>query len=340
MRFFLTLTRQCNMKCIYCSQGNNDCRSRFNEHDESNPDVKKVAKYFPETGEHEINLFGGEPFLKFDYMIELAYAIKERNPNIKLDTVTNGTMLTVERANKLNALDIMTNISHDGPYQKKHRGIDDFLEIDPYPYLTLNKKSFVSVATGEDYDFNQYWDYFDLFDYKHHSRIKSTIEMIRIKDYTPESLAIYNNKGFEDMLDSSFLKLEKAILAGKKETTRDWWQYDFLIKQTLRRLMGEEEVGAVCGADKKVCHTDLHGNLYTCHNTKLPSGNLLDEGIKTGGCNPHIFLPKCQKCPALLVCGGGCVNVSDRKHKYSCYTNYHRGIRILRLINNIRGKVL
>lgn len=93
----LIVTHECNLQCIYCYEANKNHRKM------SLPVAKKaILNAFESLSEHEeleIDFFGGEPFLRFDFIKKIfnwvVYELKPTSPYIFFAT-TNGTLINNE----------------------------------------------------------------------------------------------------------------------------------------------------------------------------------------------------------------------------------------------------
>lgn len=339
-KYFLILGKSCNMKCIYCHQGEN--KPCYSPLEISNyPDPKTVAGYFPKEGKYKITLYGGEPLLYWDFIVPFVETIKSINPDIEIGMPSNGLLLTVDKAKKLNELDVSLGLSHDGKYYEQTRGVRDILKINPEPYLMLNKRNIGAVVSRINYNFYDVWEYFEEFKIKHGlpNREYVFIQPIKdVEDNTPEELLIYNMPEYEAMLDMVFSNLKNYIKDGSYKNSYEWMQYEPMAKTLLWRLQNPEIHGVWCGADTQVCHIDVYGNLYYCHNVAKPYANINDVGIKPGGYNPYLNDKKCVNCPVYIICGGGCPVSAPHKRKYMCYVKYNEMIRFLNMIHELKNE--
>jgi uncharacterized protein len=339
-KYYLIMGKACNLQCIYCHQG--ERKPNFDSYN-TTVDPIKVANYFPCDEEYKVIFYGGEPLLYYDKIIKIAYAIKERNNKAELSIITNGTMLTLEKAKGLNDLGIGIAISHDGKYFETTRKTRDFLKVDPEPYLTLTHRSISAVVCRVNYDFYDIWDYFDEFQVKHGLPEKENVCIQVVKDVegnTADKLLINDIAEFELMLDRVFSSLEINI----KDANLGCWefkQYLPMIKVLNWRLHNPNTIGTVwCGTDSQVCNIDMFGNLYPCHNSMEPNGNLYTSGIKVTGTNPNKRNRECLNCSAYIYCGGGCPVTAPENRKAMCYTIYQQVSRLLRTLGNLRGYII
>lgn len=337
-KYFLILGKACNLRCIYCHQGED--KPVYSDSVDIAP--SDVARYFPTEGEYKIVFYGGEPLLYFDSFVAIAEAIKERNPQALLSTITNGTLLTVRRAKILNELGITVGVSHDGKFFEQTRGVRDFLKVNPDPFLTLERRNVGAVTCRVNYNFYDVWDYFDEFKQKHGLPSREYVHIQVVKDVegnTAEQLLIKDMPEFEKMLDTVFSRLGTAI----KECNWDRWefrQYQPMLQTMHWRLNSPgRPMGAWCGADTQVCHIDVAGNLYPCHNVPVPNGHVSKSGPLAGEYNPFVTDPKCTSCPAYVYCGGGCPVSSPENRGAMCYTVYQQVTRLLSILEDLKGDI-
>lgn len=331
-KYYLSLTDQCNISCIYCHQGEK-CKSHFS----STPDLERLVKQFPATGEYEVFLYGGEPLLEFGRLEKVTYLLKERNPEIKFAVVTNGTLLDKHKIKVINDLDISVGLSHDGKYHEITRGIRDILKYDPDLYLSLNKRSISATVCRINYDFYDVWDYLEEFKIKHNLPQRENVFIQVVKDVnnnTGEHLLIKDMPEFEAMLDKTFSNLKRQLKVGDV-SGYELMEYISLIKVLASRIKEPSKIASYCCAESNVCHLDVYGNLYSCHNWYIPNGNIYTEGIQPGRFNPYLYEQKCLDCDAYIICGGGCPATVKEKHPHVCYTMYHQVMRLIRLLNEL-----
>jgi len=337
-KIYLSLGKACNMACSYCIQGGHQKQI---EQKLANAELKRLVSFFPKDYKCEVIFFGGEPLLYWEDMHKLAYYLKEHNPLISLNTVSNGTLLTKNKAKILNEMGIKFRLSHDGHYYERSRGIKDILKINPEPYLTLENRGIASVISRENYNFYDIWGYFDNFVLKHGISRKESVYIKHVEDAennTPVDLFIYEMPEYEAMLDMVFANMEKNILEGDFDCY-EFKQYEPFLVGLNHRLNNPHSICAMCGGDKYNVHMDVQGNIYTCHNVEKPYTTAQKEGrLLTGNYNPYINTETCKNCIAFVVCGGGCVSCDPTKKKFSCYITKQEYTRIVKMLDNIGQK--
>lgn len=335
-KVFLTLTKTCNLGCVYCLQGNwqgsPGCAS-------IEPiEEKLLVSKFP-SGRYEVLFYGGEPFLEYDRMIRLGNRIKEHNPEIVLATISNGTLLTIARAKELNALGVHVTISHDGYNFAKTRRTTDYLQVNPEPYLNLERRAISATASRINYDFYDVWDYFLEFQLKHGLDYRESCRISLVEDaggFTDESLLIRDMPEFERMLDRVFRNLEHNLQFGNTEGF-EYDQYFHMIKNLNYRLNHGGVICSYCGRGEVACDLDIGGNLYLCPNRPEPAQHILQYGIKPLGSNPYTHTTKCQSCMAYIYCGGGCSMAAPDRKEYECYVIQQQVSRLLKMLTNLCG---
>lgn len=117
MKVTLSLTHNCNLACRYCYAG-----SKYHRDMSSETAFKILDFAMTQTNNGQpiqINFFGGEPFLCFDLMRELAdYALQISSKSgqvVSLGVTTNGTLLNNSALKFLLDYDVDLCISLDGP---------------------------------------------------------------------------------------------------------------------------------------------------------------------------------------------------------------------------------
>jgi radical SAM protein with 4Fe4S-binding SPASM domain len=347
LKYVLILGKNCNMQCIYCFQGDDipnsqgGCTSQNLYSKELTP--KEAVKIFPKTGSYELLLYGGEPLLYWDYLIDFAYHIRKRNSSVFLRVISNLTLLTVKKAKRLNELGVHVSASHDGNKFEITRRRPDFLKINPGPYLALNSRNISAVYSSLNPDFYDIWEYFDNFIAMHGLPRKELIAIRALRDIngtTPQELFIYNDLDYENMLDRVFDKLYLDLKNNvKMEDSYEISNYYYAMLAIRRRVNQPDiDFGPWCGADSTTVKVDTYGNLFSCVNLNESFANFKDVGIKVGPLSPYRNSPECGNCMAYIYCGGSCFTASQEARKYICYTTYQEISRLINVIIKLGGK--
>ena len=112
----ITLTSRCNLKCIMCDH--------WKLKGQEEPSLERVKNYIDQIkdwGVEEVDLSGGEPFMRKDIFKIINYAY---NKGLKINMTTNGTLFTQDSIKELSSLDnLRLQISLDGVNPKTHDSI-------------------------------------------------------------------------------------------------------------------------------------------------------------------------------------------------------------------------
>ena len=101
---YLAITLDCNLRCIYCYAHGGESR----EYMSFATARKAIEKYYDDS--LKVQFTGGEPLLNFKLITKLA----ERY-GAKFSVQTNGTLLDIEKIEKLRELGVTVGVSIDGP---------------------------------------------------------------------------------------------------------------------------------------------------------------------------------------------------------------------------------
>jgi len=116
-RITLGIANDCNMACSYCYQGADESANWMSE-ETAIAAVDLLATKAPD-GQVSLYFYGGEPLLNWDCIkATIEYAVERLNTkerNVEFWVVTNGTLLTAERARYLVANGVNIAVSMDGP---------------------------------------------------------------------------------------------------------------------------------------------------------------------------------------------------------------------------------
>jgi uncharacterized protein len=115
----LNLTHACNMGCTYCNAGAKSSRSMSLETGRQGIALAlDELEAAGQTRRLDVAFFGGEPFLEFDLLLQLAdeatRRAEARDVLCRFAVTTNGTLLTPERADALAGRGFHLALSLDG----------------------------------------------------------------------------------------------------------------------------------------------------------------------------------------------------------------------------------
>lgn len=307
-------TRGCNFGCIYCYEQDRP-NVLMNEQTEkaivkfvcSNSNLKRLSVVW----------YGGEPLLNFDSMVRLTKMFKQLNIEYSAKIVSNGYLLTKEKADLMKDLAIRNiQITFDGSEeihnqrrfllggQPTYRKIMDNLKY----LLSINKEITIDIRTNIDRrnkdDYNKFYQDF-----------KSEINDKRVTMYP----------GFvSDLLSSECVSPEFNISEGgyKAQFILDIFdKYGIEIKSFLPKYRRHS-----CVASKYFAFVvGPEGELYKCWrmvgNQKEIIGNVNDGSFDMVKFSKYLIGAdytldsKCLQCEFITLCGGGCPLVRMR-NKY------------------------
>lgn len=307
-------TRGCNFGCIYCYEQDRP-NVLMNEQTEkaivkfvcSNSNLKRLSVVW----------YGGEPLLNFDSMVRLTKMFKQLNIEYSAKIVSNGYLLTKEKADLMKDLAIRNiQITFDGSEeihnqrrfllggQPTYRKIMDNLKY----LLSINKEITIDIRTNIDRrnkdDYNKFYQGF-----------KSEINDKRVTMYP----------GFvSDLLSSECVSPEFNISEGgyKAQFILDIFdKYGIEIKSFLPKYRRHS-----CVASKYFAFViGSEGELYKCWrmvgNQKEAIGNVNDGSFDMVKFSKYLIGAdytldsKCLQCEFITLCGGGCPLVRMR-NKY------------------------
>lgn len=307
-------TRGCNFGCIYCYEQDRP-NVLMNEQTEktivkfvcSNSNLKRLSVVW----------YGGEPLLNFDSMVRLTKMFKQPNIEYSAKIVSNGYLLTKEKADLMKDLAIRNiQITFDGSEeihnqrrfllggQPTYRKIMDNLKY----LLSINKEITIDIRTNIDRrnkdDYNKFYQDF-----------KSEINDKRVTMYP----------GFvSDLLSSECVSPEFNISEGgyKAQFILDIFdKYGIEIKSFLPKYRRHS-----CVASKYFAFViGPEGELYKCWrmvgNQKEAIGNVNDGSFDMVKFSKYLIGAdytldsKCLQCEFITLCGGGCPLVRMR-NKY------------------------
>lgn len=307
-------TRGCNFGCIYCYEQDRP-NVLMNEQTEkaivkfvcSNSNLKRLSVVW----------YGGEPLLNFDSMVRLTKMFKQLNIEYSAKIVSNGYLLTKEKADLMKDLAIRNiQITFDGSEeihnqrrfllggQPTYRKIMDNLKY----LLSINKEITIDIRTNIDCrnkdDYNKFYQDF-----------KSEINDKRVTMYP----------GFvSDLLSSECVSPEFNISEGgyKAQFILDIFdKYGIEIKSFLPKYRRHS-----CVASKYFAFVvGPEGELYKCWrmvgNQKETIGNVNDGSLDMVKFSKYLIGAdytldsKCLQCEFITLCGGGCPLVRMR-NKY------------------------
>lgn len=325
----------CNFHCKYCIGTHGEEHVRHEQLVSMPP--KLTAKNFVQIlvdndiKPQRIVFWGGEPLVYWKTIIELVPLLKEKIKSIKsFGTITNGSLLTLDKAKFLVENNIAVTFSHDGwsfnAYRDDNDPLDNpkVLEAVRYYFDNItdkNQLSFHVVVTPENCDLQRFGTYFD--EKIGRKGIRVTFESIVKNDRFSKDIVTPFSQETRKVLLNNIL-----TLAG---TTGDNTQFSdlrnitsqFLLTLINKSKLTREHFDYPCSAPfSSQVAVDLHGNILKCHGTdpKISTiGHLSKiESVVNDTLIRSSDRSNCSDCPFLALCAGGCPMIEQEDVDYYC----------------------
>lgn len=348
-RLKIQMGMSCNYSCNYCSQ-------RFVERPEQGtPDKvdglieKAFAAFdFPKYGDGlRIEFWGGEPLVYWKTMKPMAEKLRTLLPKAAFSIITNGSLLTRDIVDWLDAYGFTMSISHDGPGQHV-RG--------PCPIEDGSEETKDAIRYAiEKMHRNGRGSFGSMLNRKNTSRV--AIQKWFDDRFGP-GLAVgegglidaYDDDGYELALTGKAEHFEFRRLA-IKELTGEYRLNFASVNQRVQGFMAKivenrelkETQGQKCGMDDPGnVAIDMSGNVITCQNVSAvqvaPNGQPHNCGsiddldsVAVRGATHWAARPHCHSCPVVPVCSGNCMFIQGDNWFKSCDNAYSDNIVLLSL---------
>ena len=318
--YYIHLTDECNLNCSYCY--NKEWRKNGGKtlsYDEWEMIISKIMPFA-----RTIVFTGGEFFLVSFAHLLLKY-IKERNPQIIIEGLSNGCLdyskdYTQEALTYIDKITLSCDSLNDCD---ERAGFNKRQFLDNVSLLTKHfPKTKIAIATTMTAKNHMSVDEIKNLCDKYGLEWKKTAVCPSSPKDT--SLMVELDKQVEDIKD----------MRQHMPQTNHW------ISKQIR-----------CGAAKTVCSIDAKGNVYPCqtlHYEPFCMGNLLKLEIKelkyiadSSNVMPGVDeLMPCKICKVKYICGGGCFanrhayNKTGRYASLFCPTRYENSLSMLLSLNN------
>ncbi len=305
---FLMLTYRCNLNCVYCYQKYKTAQDMTLETAKSVVSREvQLARELNNKDGVRLNLFGGEPLLKFDLIKELCAWIWETITDVRVDIfiTTNGTLLDDEKKEWFKAhkekINLIMSVDGKDDVQESNRGCHSsdlpiMWMIETMPNYLLS----MTVPRKALANFADELIYFHEQDYR-----------IDAKPAQGEDWQKGDGKIYEGQLN----KLADYYLAHPDKTP----MYIFKETSYVHLLNNEpnEKYGKTCGVADELVAYDVEGRLFPCHHF-LPNVNgrkdILDYLNTVDFSDSSKFVDEeCMKCDILKLCRTCCArNFNER----------------------------
>lgn len=336
---FIMLGTGCNFRCRYCLQGGDNAAVRGLPGD-VNGDIYDFIEHILDAQDEglELRFFGGEPLLYWDNLQRITERFAA-NGRIGFSCITNGSLITPERAAFLDGHEFSVTVSWDGGASAATRGRDVFAEPELRETLFSLKRLGLSGVLSARTSPLRLMDDFQALDneYRALHNYHLHINMDELFDTgLPDRELIDADYGrirddMAAMADSYFRNI--AVPAPEDVFNGELYCRHMIVDGIVngaRRFVRETRGGipplrhfSGCGNGLETLNMDVAGSLYHCHNHFEPIGDIttgfhryLDRLLDHDRTWDH-YLAGCRDCAAYPVCRGGCPLVGSEARRAS-----------------------
>lgn len=332
-RLQLVIAQHCNLRCTYCYMEQNESNERhvFMTEEKAFEAVDHLVLRSGRRRDLQITFFGGEPTLNFDLIKKVvAYCNEEvgprHNKTFMFELITNGTLLSGEIADFVNAHDFLLFVSLDG-WREMHNAqrpavdgrdyhetiLQNAIRMDRL-YKKRRARSIVKVRanlTTAYPDAKAVTDYLESYGFTNVG-VAGIFDQPSCQSPTPGALT-------DEQLAQVKQETQDLVLETLRRIQNDERVAPYgmkMLRKTIRRLNKRSHLlGMICGAGRNTNAVDTDGNIYPCHRyVNMKSyvlGNTCDglDGQKTKNYYRTCMttaMRRCSKCWVREYCKGGC----------------------------------
>ena len=336
----ITLGFNCNFNCKYCLE-NYTAKSTIKpililkEPSLKNKVDNLINKLKNNlTNVNSITFWGGEPLVYLKTMKLLVPELKKLYPNVKLGTISNGSLVTKEVAQYLLDNEIGLTVSHDGPtfsnYRDDKNPLEDPKVLEGLKYYKEQAKEkglffgFNIVVTPDNSDLSKLHPYFAQY---FGDDVNINFEgIVKLSDFSKDVVKKFNS-------NTKKVLLNNLIAFGSTiDGHHPYYSIRNYVSQLISRLVNKQLYKNSCFINNKdALAVDMQGNLLICHGSDQSYGTL--DTIKTSKFpneSLHFWKDrkKCKECPMLVSCLGDCIMASEEDNELSCENHliWHSGL--------------
>jgi len=294
------ITHRCNLACAHCLSADQraDCPD-----DMSTEECRQFLDELADLRVFQVNIGGGEPFLRPDILSLLRYA---HSLGMVTCVSTNGTTIDDGLARELAAMDLLyIQVSLDGATEATNdsiRGLGSFagaiqgiemLNRHGFPHLSIN-----TVVTAKNF-----LEIKDLYLLGRQYRAKTRLSRFRPSGSAKRVWQEYHLNKDQTRELAEILNQHRDVLTGDSF---------FSITPADRRHLGLN----MCGAAKMTCSVAPNGNVYPCaflQEKEFFSGNVRRDSFREIWHRAPVFqlmrglqVESCRSCDRFDFCHGGC----------------------------------
>jgi len=150
-------SNSCNFNCTYCFEAKGFRNPEKNDSSVfevmNRRTIKNILNYVKTTNSRrvDITIFGGEPLLSIESIINFHNEIKQMHLETHYDIITNGYLLSSENIEILDSLPVETyQVTIDGPAEMHNKKRPHLEDEDSYSQIMANLNSFASYFKNRE----------------------------------------------------------------------------------------------------------------------------------------------------------------------------------------------
>ncbi len=321
----LQVAQACNMSCGYCfaDGGNYGGANLLMTWETAQSALDFMVAHWAKGAGYHITFFGGEPMLNFPVIKQVVDYVEERaradGRECSFGMTTNGTLLTPEAREYLEAHNFGLILSHDGTPElhNEFRILNN--GAGSYDKILKNLRAMKGTRLARSTTLRGSYVASNPRVLERAEHLQEFVRDGFARAFTVEPAALVS-QGCTDEPDQfrfpddgastgeDFEELGRRTL----QALRRGEPLTFTpLSRAIRRLIGRTRVTHSCGAGRGYVEVDPHGNIHACHR-QGPSGigntrDGFDHGRRNGWLHNTIYdRDDCPTCWARYLCGGGC----------------------------------
>lgn len=312
-RLYISLGFSCNFSCNYCLQKNTSKQKA------TEVEIQKIADQInsEDVSGKWVGFWGGEPLLYFKEMTEIISRVTHKD--IQYSIVTNGSLMTRDKAEYLVEKGFIIILSHDCHAQNIERGPDPldkhnevFKWLLNYPKFTISSTlSPSNISTAERLDHIE--SKLGTRDVAHGG--SGIVYNYKNIGTTTEEYRTFANKVYEDLVYGEGFKYGY------------YNKYILYFLNSIKNNKHISEIATKCDIEKEDTYKvlSLKGQTISCHNF---AGDL-----KRFTLHSPEKRELCYRCPIVQICKGSCplVDPHTEQFKINCESKYHFYLSLLKV---------
>lgn len=328
-RIQLLMAQGCNLGCRYCYAWRNGSNqlSTLMPWDTAKQSIDYLVERSAHRTELHITFFGGEPLLNWEILVRAVDYAKlrgrETGKTFVFEVITNGTLLTEERANFLADNNFILMVSIDG-WKEMHDYNRPTLG-EPSTYETIVKNALyvnnlyksrgmrpIKIRANLTHKFQDYFSVFQHLRSIGFERVAvAPIEPLPHGDQSPSAMTEDDMDRHAEIFQEKALEILHKI-GGKDEITE-------MEREIISDYAGDRNPqglkGLICGVGRNTSCVDHKGNIYPCHRYEGMSAFVIGN-VYTGHDEEKTMryyrmvngnaTDRCHSCWIRDYCAGGC----------------------------------